>query len=94
MSEEKDKKEVKDKEPTPADSGKGDKSELVKQTEQANLAAERLEKAKEELEAAEAKRRLGGGSEAGQPQEKKEETPKEYNDRIEKEISEGKHDDD
>ena len=90
MNEEKDK----EKEPTSSDSGKGDKSELVKQTEQANLAAERLEKAKEELEAAEAKRRLDGGSEAGQPQEKKEETPKEYNDRIEKEISEGKHDDD
>ena len=70
MSEDKKETEDKaeDKEPTSSDSGKGDKSELVKQTEQANLAAERLEKAKEELEAAEAKRRLGGGSEAGQPQ--------------------------
>ena len=37
------------------DNDKGDKSELVKQTEQANAAAERMEKATEEFRAAEAK---------------------------------------
>ncbi len=47
-------------------SDKGDKSELVKETEQANAASERMEKATEELNAAEAKRRLGGVTEAGQ----------------------------
>ena len=64
------------------DSEAGDKSELVKQTELANAAAERMEKATEELNAAEARRRLGGTTEAGTPAEKKEETAKEYKDRI------------
>ena len=39
-----------------------------------------------------ARKAVGGITDAGQPVEKKEETPKEYNERIEKEISEGKHD--
>ncbi len=47
------------------DSGDGDKSELAIETEAANAAAERMEKAKEEIDAAEAKRRLGGTAEAG-----------------------------
>ncbi len=64
------------------DSEEGDKSELVKQTEAANAAAERMEKATEELNAAEARRRLGGTTEAGTPAEKKEETDKEYKDRV------------
>lgn len=39
------------------------------------------------------RRQADGVAEAGKSQaDKKEETPKEYNDRIEKEISEGKHD--
>lgn len=46
---------------------------------------------KEELKA---KMRAGGQSDAGQePEKPKEETPKEYNDRIDKEISSGMHDD-
>ena len=40
-----------------------------------------------------AKIRQGGKADAGQKPEVKEETPKEYNARIEKEISEGKHND-
>ena len=60
-----------------ADPDKGDKSELVKQTESANAAAERMEKATEELNAAEARRRLGGGSEAGGAKEEKVKTTQE-----------------
>ena len=86
-------KDKQGEEKTTDDKDAGDKSELSKQTDAANAAAERMEKATEEFKAAEAKARLGGVTEAGQTQEKKEETPKEYNDRIEKEISEGKHDD-
>ena len=48
------------------DSDKGNQSELAKETEQANVASERMEKATEELNAAEARRRLGGVTEAGQ----------------------------
>lgn len=67
----------------------------------ANAAAERMEKANEEtarLQEVQAERdariALGGRSEAGgEPIKPKEETPKEYNARIEKEINEGKHDD-
>lgn len=47
------------------DNADGDKSELAKETDAANAAAERMEKATEELNAAEAKRRLGGTSEGG-----------------------------
>ena len=59
---------------------------------------EKLDKAnaeKRELQAAQreidAQKALGGNSEAGQTAKPKEETPKEYNDRIEKEINEGQH---
>jgi len=79
---------------------KGDKPTTPKVIVDANAAAERLEKANEERakllgreEELVARKYLGGGSEAGQPVEKKEETPKEYKERIEKEIQEGKHDD-
>ena len=55
-----------------------------------NNRSEELLNRREKLDA---KRELGGESEAGNPKvEKKEETPKEYNDRIYKELSEGKHD--
>ena len=40
-----------------------------------------------------AKKALGGTTEAGQVAKPVEETPKEYRDRIDKEISEGKHGD-
>ena len=50
-----------------------------------------VDEAKEELDAAEAKKRLGGGSEAGGSDEKpKEETNKEYRIRIEKDLATGK----
>ena len=66
----------------------------------ANAAAERMEEANKEtarLQEAQSERdariALGGRSEAGQEVKPKEETPKENLARIEKEISEGKHDD-
>ncbi len=92
MDEQKTTEKEKPEEPT-GGSEEGDKSALVKETEAANAAAERMEKATEELNAAEAKRRLGGVTDAGQAPVKKEETAIEYRDRIDKEISEGKHDD-
>ena len=55
---------------TTDDKDAGDKSELSKETELANTAAERMEQATEELKAAEAKARLGGIAVAGQPREK------------------------
>ena len=54
------------------DSGERDKSELVKQTEAANAAVERMVKAKEEIDAAEAKRALGGVIDAGKETKKEE----------------------
>ncbi len=64
--------------------------ELRKQNEEKTKLLEREEKLQDRKEALVA---LGGESPAGTSSEKKEETPKEYNARIEKEISEGKHDD-
>lgn len=98
MSEE-DKKEEDKKKPKTDDSGDGDKPKTNTLLDDTNLAAKRLEDAtkaakEERLEAEDSyhKMKLGGGSEAGVAVEKKEENPKEYNDRIAKEISEGKHD--
>ena len=94
---------AKEKEPEkPAgDTDEGNKPEIYKPIEDANLAAKRLEDANKErrelLDKEEellAKRALGGRTEAGGQQSvKEEETPKEYRERIEKEISEGKHND-
>ena len=72
--------------------------DLLDRTTQATEDLKVQNKEKRELIDAEkeiqAKRELGGMSEAGQEAQKpKEETPKEYNDRIEKEINEGKHGD-
>ncbi len=96
--EEKKKPEENKQEVTDGDSDKGDKSQSSTLVDDTNLASKRLEEAtkeaKEERLAREesySKMKLGGGSEGGQVAEKKEETPKEYNDRIDKEISEGKH---
>ena len=67
------------------DSGEGDKSKLAVETEAANAAAERMENAKEELEATEARTRLGGTAEAGSVKEKpKRLTNTEYSDAMEK----------
>ena len=83
------------------DTGEGDKYETTPVIERAREEREKLELAtkaqKEENDRTEqimAKKALGGTTEAGTQSEKpKEETPKEYRDRIDKEISEGKHDD-
>ena len=62
---------------------KEEKSEIVKQTEEANKAAVNLKEEREALEAATAKAKLAGVTEAGKPtEEKKEETPLEYKNRI------------
>ncbi len=75
------------------------KSEYIKKSEAAaadikaeNEKKEKLLEREEKLQdRKEALNALGGGSPAGTKTEKKEETPKEYNDRIEKEIADGKH---
>ncbi len=53
----------------PEDTGKGDKSEMVKQTEKLDAAREKLEKARDELRAEKALMKLTGSTEAGQPAE-------------------------
>lgn len=80
--------------------GEGNKYETTPIIERARQENERLEKnianQKIENDRAElimAKKELGGDSEGGQEPVKKEETPLEYRDRIDKEISEGKHGD-
>ncbi len=92
--------EKKKPEESTGDSKEGNKPEVYGAIDDANLAAKRLEdanKVKKELldreEELAAKKALGGVTEAGQAPVKKEETPIEYRDRIDKEISEGKHDD-
>ncbi len=93
------KKEIEQKE-TEEVSSTEDKYETTPIIERARMEREKMEAAnkfKEELldreEAMMTRKALGGDSDAGQTQEKKEETPKEYNERINKEISEGKHND-
>lgn len=90
--------ENKEEESPTTDAGEGSESETAKEAKDINAAAKRMEEANKDRkeildreEAFRAKKALGGGSEAGQGEE--EETPKEYRGRIEKEISEGKHDD-
>ena len=78
--------EDKDKVGKPEDTGEGDKSELAKQTEAANATIERMVKAKEELDAAEAKRKLGGQSAGQVPTETKKLTDKEYAESISRGI--------
>ena len=92
-------KEKKPEKPT-GDSEEGDKPKASTLVDDANTAAERLEKANErkaellrQEEELMAKKALGGRAEAGQAPVVKEETAIEYRDRIDKEISEGKHDD-
>ena len=70
---------------TPKEEDKEEKSEIVKQTEEANKAAERMANEREQLEATIAKAKLAGVTEAGKPaEEKKEETNQEYVDRMRK----------
>ena len=63
---------------------------VAERIEKANVKTAELLDRQEKLEASKA---LGGEGGGAVPIETKEETPKEYNERIEKEISEGKHDD-
>ena len=92
---EKPQEESKDK---PVDTPEGIQSKTVSTLDRADEIAERQERANakrieilDREEALAARKAVGGVTEAGKPAEKKEETPKEYNDRIEKELSEGKH---
>ena len=78
----------------------GPKYETTALIERAREEREKMEEAnkvkKELLDREEmimAKRELGGVAESGQKQEPKVETPIEYRDRIDKEISMGMHDD-
>ena len=68
-----------------------DRAEEINNVKSRNLKREEdLQTRKEEFAA---RQMVGGETEGGQEAPKpKEETPKEYNDRINKEISEGKHD--
>ena len=61
--------------------------------ERRNRVCEREEKILERKESFAARQAVGGVTEAGQTPVVKEETAIEYRDRIDKEISEGKHDD-
>lgn len=81
-----------------ADAGKGVQPKTINLIDNAHEAAKELkaendrrEKLLAEEKELEARKALGGGSEAGQPQEKpKEETPKEYANRITKnELKDG-----
>ena len=99
MDEQKTTEKEKPEEPT-GGSEEGNKPKASTLVDDANTAAERLEKANErkaellrQEEELMAKKTLGGRAEAGQAPVKKEETAIEYRDRIDKEISEGKHDD-
>lgn len=81
--------EKKEEQPATEDTGEGTKPEVYQKIDDANLAAKRLEDANKEkarLQAVdaeiEAKKVLGGGSEAGSPSEKKEETNQEYVDKM------------
>ena len=54
---------------------------------------DRAEKVAKDLRELQALNLLGGKTDSvAQPEKPQEETPKEYNDRVEKELSEGKHD--
>ena len=94
MEEEEKKKledEAKEKVGESKNTGKGDKSEALKETERLNAETEGLNKAIAENENAKARQKAGGITEAGKSTEKpKTETPHEYRLRINKELAEGK----
>ena len=107
MNEEQEKKTVeKEKENTetktdadaPEESGAKKTIETLDRAEEINNVKSRNLKREEDLQTRKeefaARKMVGGETEGGQePVKPKEETPKEYNDRIEKELSEGKHND-
>lgn len=92
-------KEVKE-ESTTKDTNEGVLDKTISELDRADQIAERQKREndrREEIltreESLAARKAVGGETEGGQEAPKpKEETPKEYNDRIDKEISEGKHD--
>ncbi len=89
-----DEEKTNEEESAAEDSGEGDKSETTELIEQQNQRIKELETEKQQRAIEDGKKQLAGRAEAGAPPAKpKEETPKEYRARIEKEISEGKHDD-
>ena len=82
-------KKVNESEDTKTDSDEGNKPEIYKPIDDANIAAKRLEEANKErrelLDREEnlmAKKALGGTTEAGAEPVKKEETPKEYAQKV------------
>ena len=77
-------KEEEDKtESTTDNSGEGNISGLVKATDEANKASERMADERRQLDASIAKAKLAGVTEAGKPADKpKEESDKEYKDRV------------
>ena len=78
------KQEDKDKKPEGAetDSGEGDKPEATEIIRKQSEKIKELEKERYDRQIADAKKQLGGDSEAGkEPEKPKEETPKEYVDR-------------
>ncbi|KKM93846.1 hypothetical protein LCGC14_1204260 [marine sediment metagenome] len=92
--EEEDKQETEETGTTTPEGTKDDgtESEATKVLKIQSERIKKLEKEAEDRAAADAKKEMGGRAEAGgEPVKPKEETPKEYNDRIEKELSEGKH---
>ena len=83
--------ETKKEEPALDNPGEGVQSEADKQVKLLDADTERINKAIAENENAKARQKLNGVAEAGQqPPEKKEETPKEYRNRVEKEMAAGK----
>ena len=78
---------------TEENTGEGTKSEADAKIEQLNADTERINQAVAENENAKARQKMSGIADAGQKAVKPEETDKEYNDRIEQEISEGQHND-
>jgi len=81
--------EVVESEDTNENPDEGNKPEIYKPIDDANIAAKRLEEANKErrelLDREEeiiAKKTLGGKTEAGTEQSKKEETPQEYKDKV------------
>ena len=82
MEEEDKKNEDKGEEQGSEDSGEGDKSETDDVIKRQSEKIKELEKERYDRQIADAKKQLGGDSEAGkEPEKPKEETPKEYVDR-------------
>ena len=86
---EKEEKTIKKEEPAIDSPGDGDKSETISELDRADQIAERQARENDRREAIlkreenlAARKAIGGETEAGKPEKKKEETPKEYKDRV------------